>query len=603
MDGQHAHHARLNREKPLVTQSKKTDLRDNVARIHDRPSAQVLVIGGGINGIATFRDLALQGVDVVLVERADYGSGASAASSHMIHGGIRYLENGEFRLVRESVEERNGLYLLAPHYVKPLQTTMPIFSTFSGILNAPLRMLTHKQRSTKERGALLISVGMTLYDSFSRDGGSVPRHRFRIGKAAREDMPALNKDVKFTGTYYDASVHEPERLALDVLKDGLAAGDHARSANYLEAVGVADGGVTLRDVISGAEFVVKADVVVNASGPWTDLTNEAMGGETKFMGGTKGSHIVVDNAELLEATKGREIFFENNDGRIVLIYPLKGRVLIGTTDIDADPSEPAVCTEEEVDYFFDLVKHVFPQIELNRDHIVYRYSGIRPLPRHEDTAPGFVSRDYRIVETEIAGLAGSKVLSLVGGKWTTFRALSAHLSTDATTRLGVERSVDTTGMPIGGGKDFPSSSTARARWIATQAARAEGIGTEQVDRLLNRYGTRATSVIDVLSGQPSTPLATDPQLTRAEIAYFATHEDAVHLADVVLRRTNLAFVGGVTHEMLAEIADVLQDALGWTGEERDAEIQDTVDTLLTYHGVDVGATKVASDATVTEFAN
>jgi glycerol-3-phosphate dehydrogenase len=593
----------LNREKPLVTTSKKTDLRDNVARIHDRPSAKVLVIGGGINGIATFRDLALQGVDVVLVERADYGSGASAASSHMIHGGIRYLENGEFRLVRESVEERNGLIRIAPHYVKPLQTTMPIFSTFSGILNAPLRMLTHKQRSTKERGALLISVGMTLYDSFSRDGGSVPRHRFRVGKAAREDMPALNKDVKFTGTYYDASVHEPERLALDVLKDGLAAGDHARSANYLEAVGVADGGVKLRDVISGTEFVVTADVVVNASGPWTDLTNEAMGGETKFMGGTKGSHIVVDNAELLEATKGREIFFENNDGRIVLIYPLKGRVLIGTTDIDADPSEPAVCTEEEVDYFFDLVKHVFPQIELNRDHIVYRYSGIRPLPRHEDTAPGFVSRDYRIVETEIDGLPDAKVLSLVGGKWTTFRALSAHLSTEATTRLGVERSVDTTGMPIGGGKDFPSSSTARARWIATQAARAEGIGTEQVDRLLNRYGTRATSVIDVLSGQPSTPLATDPQLTRAEIAYFATHEDAVHLADVVLRRTNLAFVGGVTHEMLAEIADVLQEALGWSDDERDDEIQDTVDTLLTYHGVDVGATKVPADATVAEFAN
>ncbi|MDA3805911.1 glycerol-3-phosphate dehydrogenase/oxidase [Clavibacter sp. CT19] len=586
-----------------MTTSKKTDLRDNVARIHDRPSAQVLVIGGGINGIATFRDLALQGVDVVLVERADYGSGASAASSHMIHGGIRYLENGEFRLVRESVEERNGLIRIAPHYVKPLQTTMPIFSTFSGILNAPLRMLTHKQRSTKERGALLISVGMTLYDSFSRDGGSVPRHRFRVGKAAREDMPALNKDVKFTGTYYDASVHEPERLALDVLKDGLAAGEHARSANYLEAVGVQDGGVKLRDVISGTEFVVTAPVVVNASGPWTDLTNDAMGGDTKFMGGTKGSHIVVDNAELLEATKGREIFFENNDGRIVLIYPLKGRVLIGTTDIDADPREPAVCTEEEVDYFFDLVKHVFPQIELNREHIVYRYSGIRPLPRHEDTAPGFVSRDYRIVETEIAGLPDAKVLSLVGGKWTTFRALSAHLSTEATTRLGVERSVDTTGMPIGGGKDFPSSSTARARWIATQAARAEGIGTEQVDRLLNRYGTRATSVIDVLSGQPSTPLATDPQLTRAEIAYFATHEDAVHLSDVVLRRTNLAFVGGVTHEMLAEIADVLQEALGWSDDERDAEVQDTVDVLSRYHGVDVGATKVAADATVTEFAN
>ena len=557
----------------------------------DRPTAKVLVVGGGINGIATFRDLALQGVDVVLVERNDYASGASAASSHMIHGGIRYLENGEFRLVRESVEERNGLLRIAPHYVKPLQTTMPIFSTFSGILNAPLRMLTHKQRSTKERGALLIKVGMTLYDSFSRDGGSVPRHQFRTGKAALNDMPALNKDVKYTGTYYDASVHEPERLALDVLKDGLAAGEHARSANYVEAIGSRDGGVLLRDVVSGAEFVVTADVVINASGPWTDLTNAAFGGESAYMGGTKGSHIVVDNAELLEATRGREIFFENDDGRIVLIYPLKGRVLIGTTDIDADPSQPAVCTEEEVDYFFDLVKHVFPQIDVTRDHIVYRYSGIRPLPRHEDTAPGFVSRDYRIVETPIAGLPSSTVLSLVGGKWTTFRALSAHLSTEATTRLGVTRTVDTTGMAIGGGKDFPATDAARTTWVA---AHADGLDKAQVDRLLTRYGTRASSVIDVLLDQPSEPLASHPELTRAEIAYFAEHEDAVHLSDVVLRRTNLAFVGGVTIELLSEIADVLGEALGWDADRHESEIEATLEVLRTSHGVEVPSQHVPS---------
>ncbi|ROS61506.1 glycerol-3-phosphate dehydrogenase [Frigoribacterium sp. PhB160] len=577
-----------------MTESKKThDLRANVARIADRPTAEVVVVGGGINGIATFRDLALQGVDVVLVERADYASGASAASSHMIHGGIRYLENGEFRLVRESVEERNGLLKIAPHYVKPLQTTMPIFSTFSGILNAPLRMLTHKQRSTKERGALLIKVGMTLYDSFSRDGGSVPRHQFRTKAAALADMPALNKGVKYTGTYYDASVHEPERLALDVLKDGLAAGDHARSANYVEAVGTRDGGVLLRDVVSGTEFVVTADVVINASGPWTDLTNQAFGGETQYMGGTKGSHIVVDNAELLEATKGREIFFENEDGRIVLIYPLKGRVLIGTTDIDADPSQPAVCTEEEVDYFFDLVKHVFPQIDVTRDHIVYRYSGIRPLPRHEDTAPGFVSRDYRIVETPIAGLPDSAVLSLVGGKWTTFRALSAHLSTEATKRLGVERPVDTTGMAIGGGKGFPTTDAARTTWVA---AHADGLDRAQVDRLLTRYGTRAESVIEVLLDQPSETLANDPQLTRAEIAYFAEHEDAVHLADVVLRRTNLAFVGGVSLELLDEIAGVLGDALGWDDAERRSEVAATVEVLRASHGVEVASQPVPSQA-------
>ena len=154
------------------------------------PRAQVLVIGGGINGIGTFRDLALQGVDVVLVERNDFVSGASAASSHMIHGGIRYLENGEFRLVKESVHERNGLLKIAPHYVKPLQTTIPIFSTFSGILAAPLRFLTHKQGKPKERGAFLIKIGLTIYDSFSRDGGTVPRHQFHGRKKSLAELPA-----------------------------------------------------------------------------------------------------------------------------------------------------------------------------------------------------------------------------------------------------------------------------------------------------------------------------------------------------------------------------------------------------------------------------
>ena len=124
---------------------------------------------------------------------------------------------------------------------------------------------------------------------------------------------------------------------------------------------------------------------------------------TRYMGGTKGSHIVLDHPELLEATKGRELFFENDDGRIVLIYPLKGRVMVGTTDIDADPRQPVVCTEEEVDYFFELVHHVLPEIELDRSQIVYRFSGIRPLPRHDDETPGFVSRDYRIEPAELPG--------------------------------------------------------------------------------------------------------------------------------------------------------------------------------------------------------
>jgi len=554
------------------------------------PTARVLIIGGGINGLGTLRDLALQGVDVALVERNDYASGASAASSHMIHGGIRYLENGEFRLVRESVQERNGLIRIAPHYVKPLQTTMPIFSTFSGILNAPLRMLTHKQRSTKERGALLIQVGMSIYDSFSRDGGSVPRHVFRRKSAALRDMPALNPGIKYTGTYYDASVHEPERLALDVLQDGLATG-RARASNYVEAIGAQDGGVLLRDRETGEEFVFRADVVVNASGPWTDLTNSALGDETRFMGVTKGSHIVVDNTELLEATKGREIFFENSDGRIVLIYPLKGRVLIGTTDTNADPREHQVATDDEIQYFFDLVKHVYPQIAITRDQIVYSYAGIRPLPRHEDTAPGFVSRDYRIVEGSFAGLTGTPVLSLVGGKWTTFRALSEHLANEVLQRLGVERVSSTAGVAIGGGKDYPKDDAAAAGWIS---AHTDTLPRPVVERLFERYGTRAAQVIDAIGDEPVETFASDAGYTRAEVAYFAQAEHAVHLRDVVLRRTNAAFVGGVTEALLVELAAVLGDALGWDEATRGAEVRDTVEILSRDHGVTVAGLVPAS---------
>ena len=556
----------------------KSASRVEIQRLRERPSAQVVIVGGGINGLGTFRDLALQGVDVVLVERNDFVSGASAASSHMIHGGIRYLENGEFRLVKESVTERNGLLKIAPHYVKPLETTIPIFSTFSGILAAPLRFLTHKQGKPKERGAFLIKTGLTIYDSFSRDGGTVPRHSFHGRKKSLQTLPELNPELKYTATYFDASVHDPERLALDVLADGLAAGPHARAANYLEAVGTRDGGVLVRDRETGEEFAITADVVVNASGPWTDLTNAALGQSTRFMGGTKGSHIVLDNPRLLEACQGREMFFENNDGRIVLIYPLKGRVMVGTTDIDADMSVPAVCTEDEIDYFIELVSHVFPHVPVTREQIVYTFSGVRPLPHHDDTAPGFVSRDYRIVPGTIAGLGDTTVLSLVGGKWTTFRALSEHLANETLAALGVERTVSTLGLPIGGGTGFPTTPQAERDWIARYGA---DVGAERAAVLLGRYGTKATFVIDAIAGWDGQdePLAAAPSYSRAEVDHLIRTEHVVHLSDLFLRRTSLAFTGSVTVPLVHEIGEIAANALGWSPNRR-AEEEDAFQAEL-----------------------
>jgi len=537
----------------------------------------VLIIGAGINGISTFRDLALQGVDVLLVERGDFASGASSASSHMIHGGIRYLENGEFRLVRESVQERNGLLKIAPHYVKPLQTTIPIYSTFSGILSAPLRFLTHKSGKPKERGAFLIKVGLTIYDTFSRDGGTVPRHRFLGRKRSLAELPSLDPHIKYTATYYDASMHDPERLALDVLQDGRSAHPGAVALNYVEAVGREGDTVLLRDRESGTEFSVAADVVVNASGPWTDLTNEALGEQTRFMGGTKGSHIVLDHPELLEATRGREIFFEHSDGRIVLIYPLKGRVLVGTTDIDADPREVPVCTDEEIDYFFDLIHHVFPTIRVSRDQIVFNFSGIRPLPRHEDTAPGFVSRDYRI-EVDESGAA--PLVSLVGGKWTTFRALGESLSDVVLGLLGRTRTVSTAGRAIGGGRDFPRTEKARRIWIQENLP---GAG-DRADALLTRYGTRAAQVWEFIEQGDDAPLA-GGELSTRELEWMVRNELVARLQDVVLRRTSIAFTGGVDAEVLDEIADALAPLLGWDRDRHDAELEQTRVLLNERHGL------------------
>ncbi|WP_125616652.1 glycerol-3-phosphate dehydrogenase/oxidase [Specibacter cremeus] len=567
-------------------------MRPQVDALRDRPHARVLIIGGGINGVGTFRDLALQGVDVALVERGDYCQGASGASSHMIHGGIRYLENGEFRLVRESVVERNRLLKIAPHYVKPLKTTIPINSLFSGILAAPLRFLTHRQGKPKERGAFLIKAGLSLYDAFSRDGGTVPRHQFMGRTKALAELPALNPGIKYAATYFDASVHNPERLTLDVLQDGEKAGlgaggeNRARATNYVSVTAVTADGVQLTDQLTGETFTMTADVMVNTTGAWVDETNRALGAGTRFMGGTKGSHIVLDHPELLAACQGREIFFEHTDGRIVLIYPMGDRVLVGTTDVDADMGVDAVCTPAEIDYFLELIGHVFPAVTVSREAIVYSFSGVRPLPRHDETAPGFVSRDYRIERADHV-IAGRTVptLSLVGGKWTTFRALSEHLADEVLAILSESRKESTAQLAIGGGAGFPTTPGGVEAWIAAHTG--AGIDATRAGVLLTRYGMRAQAVLDYLAAAPDRVFDSTHELSAREIAFMVEHEQIGHLVDVLIRRTSLAFRGLVSAELLVELAGALAGPMGWDASLQTAEIAHAQDVLARFHGVRV----------------
>src|SRR5689334_8785928 len=203
--------------------------------LKEDPNVSVLIVGAGINGIGTFRDLAVNGVDVLLVDRSDFCSGASSASSHMAHGGIRYLENGEFRLVREAVQERNRMIKNAPHIVKPLPTTIPIFRYFSGMLNAPLKFLGWMDKPS-ERGSLIIKLGLMMYDAYTGANRTVPRHQFLSRGASLGRWKQLNPEIVNTATYYDGLISNPERLALELVLDAEAENTNARALNYMSMI-------------------------------------------------------------------------------------------------------------------------------------------------------------------------------------------------------------------------------------------------------------------------------------------------------------------------------------------------------------------------------
>ena len=442
-----------------------------IERLTEKPEIPVLIVGGGVNGIGTYRELAAQGVDVLLVDRADFCSGASAASSHMLHGGIRYLENGEFRLVREALYERNLMLKNAPHYAHPLPTTIPMFSWFSGFLNAPLKFLNLLNKPN-ERGAAVIKIGLTFYDIFARRQRVMPTHKFRLRKASLKIRPQLNPEIVATATYYDAWMPTPERICMELVMDAEAMHEGATSINYMSLVGGSGDTVRLKDELSGETVDIKPKLVINAAGPWIDFANDAIKQDTHFIGGTKGSHLVVNHPELHDATGGHEMFFENNDGRITLFFPLEDRVLMGTTDIRIDNPDEAVCTDEEIDYILEMVNKVFPSIEINRSHIVFKFSGVRPLPYSDASSTGQISRDHSIREIEANDDIKFPVLSLIGGKWTTFRAFSEQTADRVLERLNHPRKVNTHEMQIGGGKDYPLSNAEQAMWVHTLAEKS-----------------------------------------------------------------------------------------------------------------------------------
>ena len=524
----------------------------------------VLIIGAGINGCGTFRDLCLQGVDCLLVDRVDVCSGASAAPSRLIHGGIKYLETNEFRLVRESAMERNRLLNNAPHYVKALEVVFPVNSWFGGLKDGMLGYIGFNAR-IKERGALLIEIGLRIYDFYNRKVKALPDHRFFGRNKLREQFPAVTKKAVAAGLYYEGRVTHAERLGLELVLDGLAAQPESSLRTYTEVQGQPkDGAFTLKDLVTGETSQASADVVINASGAWIDKVNNSLGILSSYMGGSRGAHVIVKHEGLLQATQGRMMYFGCKDGRFNLLYPFFGNVLVGSTDLAQRDPDLAHCSAEEADYLLSVVSEIFPDIKLTRDDVILTYSGVRPLPRANGKDIGDVSRDHSIGRDALPG-TNIPVLSLIGGKWTTFRAFSEQSCDAVLTLLGKARSVSTVDMPIGGGRDYPRDDNRRNAMVGK-------IGTRG-NELLDRYGTKALAVQEFADTTQDRPMTSLPGYSTGEIAYICGHENVRHLADLLLRRTAITMEGLLTQEAIQETAKIAADALSWNKARTKAEIE------------------------------
>ena len=344
-----------------------------------------------------------------------------------------------------------------------------------------------------------------------------------------------------------------------------------RALNYVRPVRVEDGSVVLRDEETGDEVAVEPQIVVNATGAWVDIANRALGLRTQFMGGTKGSHLVIDHPELLAALDGRMIYYQHTDGRVCITYPIDDKVLMGSTDIRVDDPDDARCDADEVEYMLSTLRDVFPDIVVAREHILYTFCGVRPLPASRSGVTATISRGHTIhVFEPEAGGPPIPVFCLVGGKWTTFRALAEQTADRLLPRLSMERRTATDAIPIGGGRDYPDDPAA---WVA-RVAEETGLSRERVEVLLGRYGTAA----ETWAADDGEPLQSLPDYTTGEIRRLAA-EQAVHLDDVICRRSTIALLGQATEAALTELAHIVGEALGWNEERRLAEVARALDEV------------------------
>ena len=541
--------------------------RESLSEQLEGQSFDLIIIGGGVNGAGTAREAALQGLRTLLIEKNDFGSGTSSWSSRLAHGGLRYLEYFEFNLVRESLRERERLLRCAPHLVRPLQLTIPIYQG-------------------NKRGPQLVRLGMLLYDILSFDK-TLPGHRM-LGKGAFHQLYRGVRRTRLSGAaqYYDGQVEYAERLCWENVLAAKEAG--ATVLNYVEVEQLERSpekitAIALRDVLTGETHSVSAGqaIVINTAGPWVDDVCRAVvqKGQSQpvtreqLIGGTKGSHIVVN--PFPGAPDGALYVEAESDGRPYFIIPWLGKFLIGTTDLRFEGNLDAVkASDAEIDYLIDETNRVLPNAQLSREAVQFTYSGVRPLPYAEGVKPSQITRSHILKDHAQAPAQDGRVsnfISLIGGKLTTYRQVGDDFVAAVQKKLGRPVSMGKTKtLPLPGAVGLTPERVAEA--IEQYGPQ---IPANTIHHLYQLYGSRAENLLRLTIDSPDLAAPIVPELPdiRAQVVYAIRCEMAQTLVDICCRRTLIAMLANYGFQAIAPIAETLQRHCGWSEAECDRQIQ------------------------------
>ncbi|RXZ51664.1 glycerol-3-phosphate dehydrogenase [Agromyces binzhouensis] len=529
-----------------------------VGRTERRAAApyDLIVVGAGINGLGIARDAAERGLHVAIVEQEDLCSGVSAWSGRLVHGGLRYLEHGDIALVRESLRERERLFRLAPHLVKPVRLIMPFYAR-------------------NRRPSWMIRLGMLAYDILSFDK-SVAWHRILSESAVRRRFTGMAETgLSGAALFTDGQVEYAERLCVELAIAAAGAGadiiTHTRVEDLVLEGGQVVGVRTVDD--DGERAELRAAIVVNAAGPWVDTVakDAAEGGSApssrapRLIGGSKGSHIIVDP---FPGAPTDVVYYESqSDGRLVLVIPWTGRYLIGCTDrlFDQDP-DAARAESDEIDYLLTEANALMPDAGLTVDDVLYTYSGVRPLPYAPGIPEWRIPRSHIVYDHADTGRPG--LYSIVGGKLTTYRQLAEDAVDTVMKRLGRRGRTVSKELP------FPGARSADLEAFRTAFRRTSGLPTDTAERLLGLYGVRAARVAELATAEPGLGERFDPDspAIAAELVMAVEEEFAQTLTDVFARRSLLAFEPSHGLRGAARAAEILGERLGWDADERRAQV-------------------------------